>query len=188
MNIIEKINRTKVVTGKVILHHPNIFEPIKFKNSSKAKYSAVIVIPPEEKETIDKINMAVNEAIIQKFGGNISEHERIMSPLKNGNDSDSLDLVYYNNYFVNATNDLPPRVFNKDKLPFLSKITVDDCTYARAVLLFKAYDFNGNKGVSCQLLKVQLFDERYDATKYLSSNEDDFWYISNRSIPITNIL
>ena len=99
-NLITRLNKTKVVTDKIILHHPNIFEPIKFKNSSKAKYSAVIVIPPEEKETIDKINMAVNEAITQKFGNNISEQERIMSPLKNGNDSDSLDLVYYNNYFI----------------------------------------------------------------------------------------
>lgn len=173
-DLIARLNKTKVVTDKIILHHPNIFEPIKFKNSPKAKYSAVIVIPPEEKETLDKINRAVNEAIIQKFGSNISEQERIMLPLKNGNDSDSLDLVYYNNYFINATNDLPPRVVNKDKLPFPNKIPVDDCTYARVVLLFKAYDFNGNKGVSCQLLKVQLFNEKYDATKYLSSDEDDF--------------
>lgn len=173
-NLITRLNKTKVVTGKIILHHPNIFEPIKFKNSPNAKYSAVIVIPPEEKETIEKINVAINEAIIQKFGNNISEQERINSPLKNGNDSNSLDLVYYNNYFVNATNDLPPIVVNKDKLPFLSKIPVYDCTYARAILLFKAYDFNGNKGVSCQLLKVQLFDERYDATKCLSLGGEDF--------------
>lgn len=59
-------------------------------------------------------------------------------------------------FYINALNNVPPKVVNKDKLPFLSKIAVDDCTYARAVLLFKTYDFNGTKGVSCQLLKVPL--------------------------------
>lgn len=177
MNLIERLNRTKVVTGKVILHHPYLFEPKKFKENSVAKYRTVIVIPNDETETLEKIHKAVDEAILQGeyiFGGVIPQREDLSLPLRNGNDSDSLDLVYYNNFYLNASNDVPPRVVNKDNLPFLDKITVPDCIYARASIMFKAYNYKGNKGISCILNSVQLFEERFDPTKYLSSPKDDF--------------
>lgn len=177
MNIIEKINKTKVVTGKVILHHPYLFEPKKFKENSVAKYRTVIVIPKEETETLEKINNAVDEAILQGeyiYGGEIPKKEDLMLPLRNGNDSDSLDLVYYDNYFLNASSDSPPKVVNKDNLPYLNKIQVPDCVYARVSIMFQPYNFKGNRGVSCRLNNVQLFEERFDPSKYLSSPKDDF--------------
>lgn len=177
MNPIERLNKTKVVTGRVILHHPYLFEAKKFRENSVAKYRTVIVIPSEETETLDKINKAIDEAILQGeyiFGGVIPNREDLMLPLRNGNDSESLDLVYYNNFFLNASNDVPPRVVNKDNIPYLDKITVPDCIYARVSIMFKAYNYKGNKGVSCILNNVQLFKERFDPSKYLSSPKEDF--------------
>ena len=177
MNPIERLNKTKVVTGRVILHHPYLFEAKKFRENSVAKYRTVIVIPSEETETLDKINKAIDEAILQGeyiFGGAIPKREDLMLPLRNGNDSDSLDLVYYNNFYLNASNDVPPRVVNKDNLPFLDKISVPDCIYARVSIMFKAYNYKGNKGVSCILNNVMLFDEIFNPSKYLSSPKEDF--------------
>lgn len=177
MNPIERLNRTKVVSGRVILHHPYLFQAKKFRENSVAKYRTVIVIPSEETETLDKINKAIDEAILQGeyiFGGVIPSREELMLPLRNGNDSDSLDLVYYNNFYLNASNDVPPRVVNKDNLPFLDPIIVPDCIYARVSIIFKAYNYKGNKGISCVLNNVMLFDERFDPSKYLSSPKDDF--------------
>ena len=69
---------------------------------------------------------------------------------------------------------MPPRVVNKNNLPFLDPITVPDCIYARVSIMFKAYNYKGNKGVSCILNNVMLFDETFDPSQYLSSPKDDF--------------
>ena len=177
MNTVERLNKTKVVTGKVILHHPYLFEAKKFRDNSIAKYRTVIVIPSDEVDTLDNINKAIDEAILQGeyiFGGVIPEKNDLILPLKNGNDNESLDLVYYNNFYLNASNDVPPKVVNKNNIPFLSKVTVPDCIYARVSIMFKPYNYKGNKGVSCMLNNVMLYDERFDTSIYLSSPKDDF--------------
>lgn len=177
MNQIEILNRTRVVTGEVILLHPYLFEAQKYKNSSVAKYRTTIIIPKTETETIEKINKAIDEAIIQgkyKFGNEIPERSSLILPLKDGNDSESLDPVYYNSYFINASSDFPPKVVNKDNLPYLDKIIVPNYSYARIAIMFQAFNINGNKRISCSFNNVKLLDKRFDVSKYLPTPEEDF--------------
>ncbi|MEV2294639.1 ssDNA-binding protein, partial [Paenibacillus larvae] len=52
---------TKVVTGKVRLNYANIWEP-KEGDGGALKYSAAILIPKEDKETLRKIKAATEAA------------------------------------------------------------------------------------------------------------------------------
>ena len=57
-----KTNSTKVVTGVVRLSYANVWEPASV-NGSNPKYSVSLIIPKEDKATIDAINRAVENAI-----------------------------------------------------------------------------------------------------------------------------
>ena len=48
----------KVITGKVRFSYANVFEP-KSINGSDPKYSVSLIIPKEDKVTIDKIKAAI---------------------------------------------------------------------------------------------------------------------------------
>ena len=65
-------SKTKVVTGLVRLSYANVWEPKAANENAQPKYSVSIIIPKSDKETLKKINDAIDAAIeegIGKFGG-----------------------------------------------------------------------------------------------------------------------
>jgi hypothetical protein len=96
-------NRTKVVTGTVRLSYANVWEP-KSINGGKEKYSTSLIISKGDKETIEKINKAVDAAIeegIGKFGGKKPNKAALKLPLRDG-DTEKDDPAYSGSYFINA--------------------------------------------------------------------------------------
>ena len=77
------INRTKVITGKdTRLSYFNGWEP-KSINGGPEKYSVSLLIPKDDKETINAIEKAIDAAIEEgsgKFGGKILSV--MMRPIK----------------------------------------------------------------------------------------------------------
>ena len=65
-------NKTKVITGvNTRLSYFHGWEPVSI-NGSAEKYSVSVLIPKDDKETIDAVNVAIDAAIeegIAKFGG-----------------------------------------------------------------------------------------------------------------------
>ena len=149
-------NLTKVVTGKVRLSYAHIWEPVSI-NDSKPKYSVSLIIPKSDKETIKKINAAVDAAIeegIAKFGGKKPNKAALKLPLRDG-DTERDDEVYKNSFFVNANSTTAPQIVDRSVNPIMDREEVYSGCYARVSINFYAYNTNGNKGIACGLGNIQ---------------------------------
>ena len=149
-------NVTKVVTGKVRLSYAHVWEPVSI-NDSKPKYSVSLIIPKSDKETIKKINAAVDAAIeegIAKFGGKKPNKAALKLPLRDG-DTEREDEAYKNSFFVNANSTTAPQIVDRAVNPILDREEVYSGCYARVSINFYAYNTNGNKGIACGLGNIQ---------------------------------
>ena len=174
------MNATKVVTGKVRLSYAHVWEPVSI-NDSKPKYSVSLVIPKSDKETIKKINAAVDAAIeegLAKFGGKKPNKAALKLPLRDG-DTERDDEVYKNCFFVNANSTTAPQIVDRTVQPILDREEVYSGCYARVSINFYAYNTNGNKGIACGLGNIQKIAEgeplggRTSAKDDFSSLEDE---------------
>ena len=174
------MNATKVVTGKVRLSYAHVWEPVSI-NDSKPKYSVSLVIPKSDKETIKKINAAVDAAIeegIAKFGGKKPNKAALKLPLRDG-DTERDDEVYKNCFFVNANSTTAPQIVDRSVQPILDREEVYSGCYARVSINFYAYNTNGNKGIACGLGNIQKIADgeplggRTSAKDDFSSIEDE---------------
>lgn len=174
------MNATKVVTGKVRLSYAHVWEPVSI-NDSKPKYSVSLVIPKSDKETIKKINAAVDAAIeegLAKFGGKKPNKAALKLPLRDG-DTERDDEVYKNCFFVNANSTTAPQIVDRTVQPILDREEVYSGCYARVSINFYAYNTNGNKGIACGLGNIQKIADgeplggRTSAKDDFSSLEDE---------------
>lgn len=164
---------TKVVTGIVRFSYANIWEP-KSINGSDEKYSVSLIIPKDDKETIDAINKAVEQAKkdgISKFGGKIPANLKL--PLRDGDIERPDDEAYQNSYFVNANSKDRPQIVDKSVRPILDQSEVYSGCYGRASITFYAFNSNGNKGVACGLGNLQKIKDG-EALSGRSNASDDF--------------
>ena len=173
-------NTTKVVTGKVRLSYAHVWDPVSI-NDSKPKYSVSLIIPKGDKETVKKINAAVDAAIedgIAKFGGKKPNKAALKLPLRDG-DTERDDEVYKNAYFVNANSTTAPQIVDRSVQPILDREEVYSGCYARVSINFYAYNTNGNKGIACGLGNIQKIADgeplggRSNAKDDFSSLDDD---------------
>ena len=174
------MNATKVVTGKVRLSYAHVWEPVSI-NDSKPKYSVSLVIPKSDKETIKKINAAVDAALeegIAKFGGKKPNKAALKLPLRDG-DTERDDEVYKNCFFVSANSTTAPQIVDRTVQPILEREEVYSGCYARVSINFYAYNTNGNKGIACGLGNIQKIADgeplggRTSAKDDFSSLEDE---------------
>ena len=176
-----KINTTKVVTGIVRLSYANVWEPTSV-NGSNPKYSVSLIIPKDDKDTIDRINKAIDAAIkagAPKFGGKIPNKAALKLPLRDG-DLERDDEAYQNSYFVNANSNTPPQIVDRAVQPILDRSEVYSGCYARVSVNFYAYNSNGNKGIACGLGNIQKVKDgpalggKSTAAEDFTADFDDF--------------
>ncbi len=169
---IQNLN-TRVVTGKVALGHSHLFTKRMSRSESdgKSKYGAIIIIPKDDKETISKIETAINNAIAQ---ANFSEKIKIKLPLKDGDQSYPGVALYKNSLFLYASNELMPRVVDSKLIDI--KFSIDEFnngTIARVSIEFTHYIVNGQAGISATLHNVQVFSKN-KLEEMRPRVEDDF--------------
>lgn len=168
-------NPTRVVTGEVRLSYAHLFESQSIQGS-KPKYSVSLIIPKSDRETISKIERAINAAIeagIGKFGGKRPNKAALKLPLRDG-DTERDDEAYAGCLFVNANSTLPPEVVDQDLNPVLSPAEVYSGCYARVSLNFYAFNTNGNRGIACGLGNVQKLRDGEPLGGGRTSAADDF--------------
>lgn len=172
-------NETKVVTGKVRLSYANLFEP-KSINGSEPKYSVSIIIPKSDKQQIEVLKQAIENAKERdkgKWGGKIPANLKL--PLRDGDEERPDDEAYANSYFINANSTKAPAVVGLEidkrtgKAIPLGEDEVYSGCYARVSINFYGFNAAGNKGIACGLGNVQKVDdgERLGGG---SSAEEDF--------------
>lgn len=142
-----------------------------------------VLIPKDDKATINAINKAVAAAIeegIAKFGGKKPNKAAIKLPLRDG-DTEREDEAYKRHYFVNANSKTPPQIVDRAVKPILDRSEVYSGCYARVSLSFFAFNSNGNKGVACGLGNIQkvrdgepLGGRTTAADDFATLDDDDF--------------
>jgi hypothetical protein len=176
-------NPTKVITGIVRLSYANIWEP-KSINGGAEKYSVSLIIPKDDKKTLDAINAAVDAAIEEgkgKFGGKLPNKAAIKLPLRDGDIDRPDDEAYADSFFVNANSNTAPQVVDKQVNPILERSEIYSGVYARVSINFYAFNTNGNKGVACGLGNIQkvrdgepLGGRTNAADDFTTDTSDDF--------------
>lgn len=168
-------NKTKVITGMhTRLSYFNGWEP-KSINGGAEKYSVSVLIPKDDKITLQAIEQAVDAAIIEgiaKFGGKKPNKAAIKLPLRDG-DIERDDEAYKGHYFINANSITKPQIVDTNVQPILDQSEVYSGCYARVSLNFYAFNSNGNKGIACGLGNIQKIRDG-EPLGGRSSASDDF--------------
>ena len=163
----------KIITGKVRFSYANVWEP-KSINGSEPKYSVCIIIPKSDKETLKKINDAIEDAKkegVSKLGDEIKDNFK--TPLRDGDADRPEEEAYVGNYFINANSNIKPGIVNKSVQAIVDQSEFYSGCYGRASLVFYAYNSEGNKGIACGLQNLQKLEDG-EALSYHSSPEEDF--------------
>ena len=166
---------TKVVTGVVRLSYANLWEPISV-NGGTPKYSVSVIIPKNDKKTLNAINAAVDAAItegIAKFGGKIPNKADLKLPLRDGDIDREGDEAYKNAYFVNANSTTAPQIVDRAVKPILDRAEVYSGCFARVSINFYAFNSNGNKGIAAGLGNIQKVRDG-EPLSGRSTAEEDF--------------
>jgi hypothetical protein len=183
MKITAKRTGTKVTTGKVRLSYAHLFEPHAIEGN-EPKYSVSVIIPKSDKETLQAIKDAVNQAKEDgkaKWNGKVPAN--VKTPLRDGDTEREGDEAYAGCYFLNANSKNKPGIVDKDVQPILDQSEVYSGCYARLTLNFYAYAASGNKGIAAGLGNVQKledgeplggFTRAEDDFEAIESAEDDF--------------
>ena len=169
-------NKTKVVTGIVRLSYANVWEPKAVNEGQAPKYSVSLIIPKDDKDTVAKINAAIDAAIeegIGKFGGKKPNKAALKLPLRDGDVERDEDEAYANSYFINANSPTAPQIVDTKVQPILERGEVYSGVYARVSINFYAFNSNGNKGIACGLGNIQKVRDG-EPLGGKSKAEDDF--------------
>ena len=152
-----KSAKTKFVTGKVRFSFVHVFEPAETLNGS-LKYSASILIPKSDKDTVARFNKAFEEtkqANAAFFGGSIPKV--LKGGLRDG-DTEKDDPIYAGHYF-NANSNEKPGVVDQDVNPIIDKDEFYSGCYGRASITMYPYDASGSKGIAFGLNNVQKLED-----------------------------
>lgn len=154
-----KASTTKLVTGKVRFSYAHVFDPVK-DDQGRDKWSVSLIIPKSDKETIAKVNAAIEAAKEEgksKFGGKIPAV--LKGGLRDGDLEKPDDAPYKNSFFVNANTWNRPGVVDQDVNPIISPDEFYSGCYGRASISFYAYDSKGSKGIACGLNNLQKLED-----------------------------
>ena len=170
---------TKIITGKVHLSYVNLLKPKAMNEGDDPKYSCVILIPKEDKETIKKIRNAQKAAWEAAKNDKLKgvKWENVKHTLRDGDNDDSIDTEerpeYAGHMFMSVSSRTAPQIIDKYKEKVDSEDEVYSGVYARVSLNAYAYNTKGNKGISCGLNNVQII-AKGDFLGGRSSAESDF--------------
>jgi len=151
---------TKLVTSGLRVSYANVYEP-KAINGGTPKYSATLIIPKSDEETLTKVRLAIKAAYLDgavKLKGNgqaMPALESLNTPLRDGDLQRPHDPAYQNAYFIKATNLTAPGLVDADCNPITERSEFYSGVYARASINFYAYNRNGNRGIACGLQNLQ---------------------------------
>lgn len=129
-------------------------------NGGEPKYSVSAIIPKSDKETIKKIQAAVEAAkqeSLSKWGGKIPPNLKL--PLRDGDIDRPEDEAYKGCYFFNANSRQAPQVVDKQVQPILDQTEVYSGCYGRISVNFYGYNSNGSPAFEILLFAYSFDDE-----------------------------
>ena len=150
-----------VITGRrTRLSYANLYEPKGFEGG-QPMYSASLIIPKDDKRTLDLIRSAIKAAYengsykLRGNGRSVPPLSEINLPLIDGDRKRPDDPAYENAYYINAKNQDQPKLFGLDGEEVMSRSDLYSGCYARCKIQFYCYNRNGNKGIAASLLGLR---------------------------------
>lgn len=170
-------NTTKVITGKVRFSYVNIFKSRSFQPGQDEKFSICLLIPKKDKDTIKKIQTAIDAAIKQgvadKWGG--KKPANLKLPLRDGDDERADEAEEYTSmYFINANSNQKPGIIDMYRNEIVDQTEVYSGCWGRASINFFPFNSNGNKGVAVGLNNIQKLGDGEPLGGTRAAAEDDF--------------
>lgn len=172
-----KRDGSKVITNRVRMSFLNWFAPRKNDLNGKDEYSATLLIPKTDTETLNELKAAMKEVIVAKFGDKIPANLR--NPIKDGDtakkqDGSDMPDYYKGHFFLHTKSNEKPGVIGTDgqELREASQFVSGD--YGQAAIVAFAYDQAVNKGVSFFLQNLLFTDKGESLGGGRSSATDDF--------------
>lgn len=149
---------TKVVTGTVRLSYLNVFKPKAASEGSDPKYSACLLIPKEDKNTINKIRKAIEAekraGASEKWKGKVPANLKL--PLRDGDEERADEHPEYEGmYFLNANSNNKPILLDRNREEILDQSEMYSGCWGRASVNLYPYDVNGNRGIAVGLNAIQ---------------------------------
>lgn len=179
-------NPTKVITGPdTRWSYANVWEA-KSINGSVPKYSVSLIIPKNDKVTVEKIKSAIQAAYTQGesklrgSGKTVPPLSAIKTPLRDGDLERPDDETYKNSYFVNANSTTAPGIVDADRQQIIDRSEVYSGVYGRASISFYTFNSNGNRGIACSLNNLQKIKDgkplggKARAEDDFAETDDDF--------------
>jgi hypothetical protein len=166
---------SKVITGKVRFSFTkNVFTP-----NEKGSYSIMILVDKRDKETLAKINGAVDKFKTDPKAVTIWGSKFLASfktPLRDGDTERDTEKYpeYKGNYFVNANTYNKPSVVDSGLNDIINKSDLYSGCYGRISIIPAAYNVDGNKGIKFYLNNVQKLAEGEPLGEGVSNAADDF--------------
>lgn len=168
-----KATATKVVTGKVRLSYVNVFEPRAMEAGQEPRYSVCILIPKSDKETLAKVNAAIEaakQAGAATWGGKVPPGLKL--PLRDG-DTEREGPEYKGHYFINCNSKQRPGVVDAAVNPIMDQSEIYSGCYGRVSINLYPYNTSGNKGIGAGLQNIQKVADG-EPLSGRSRAEDDF--------------
>lgn len=158
-------DKTRVVTGEVRLSYANLWNPRAGMNGGKAKYSAMLIIPKDDKKTLLAIKNAIESAYAESKDAlkgsarTAPSLGAIKTPLRDGDEEYPDREEMAGAMFLNASNTYPVSIYDEDGEDITGNLDRSDeiysGVYARASIEFYAYNKSGNKGIAVSLRAVK---------------------------------
>ena len=149
--------KTQITTGRVRFSYVNAFEPKLMPDGQSEKYSVTLLIPKSDKQTLDKINAAIEaakEVFKQKKPGK-KLPANLSTTLHDGDDVKDNGEEYGPEckgcMVMSVSSRNKPVIVYSDKTPMTEPSELYSGCYGRAVLNFYVYDTAGKIGVTAGL-------------------------------------
>ena len=163
----------KVITGKVRFSYVNVFAPIAQEENKPPKYSVALIIPKEDQETVDAINLAVYDCKRDNNGLWAPEDLPYLKGGLRDGDLEKNDPAYDGCYFINCTSTSKPGVVDKNCVDIVRPSHFYSGCYGRASITFYGYN-NGPdlQGIGCTINNLQKLEEGDKLGGFCSPSED----------------
>ena len=148
---------TVITTGKVRFSYCHLFTPHASNPSQEPKYSMLVLVDKKDKQTLDKIKTAIEEAKAkgkaEKWNGKLPAN--LKTPLRDGDEEHPDEAAYAGKMFFNCSAKQRPGVVDENINPILDPSEVYSGCYGRVNVAFYPYDASGNRGIAAGLNHVQ---------------------------------
>ena len=153
-----KQNGSRVVTNKVRFLYPHLFEKYRNNLSGKESYCVTILIPKEDKDTVQAVE-AATKFVADEARNNKNIKNLIHLPLRDGDKERADNELYKGCYFINCSTQFQPDVVDRRGNHISNPDEIYGGMYGRVSLNLFAYSNSGNRGISAGLSNVQKLED-----------------------------